>query len=517
MSARDWHQQAIEPLADRQDEPVAAARRAYHAAWLAHLERPDDPACRPVVSVLIPVYNRAGVVVEAIESCLEQTYPAIEIIVIDDGSTDRIADALAPYRTRITLVTQRNAGVSAARNAGARAARGAFLHFLDSDNLLAPECISRKIDAFREIADAELCFSGFDELDADGVPCAVTHTYRPDGGWRCPTTELMRAVAPRYPFIVSSVMLPRWLYLAVGGFEEDLRRYHEDTRLWFTLALRGTKTIALDEALAIKRHRHDSLSHRWRTGSRDATHELVVLRCAADVIGTPTRWEYVLDYLEPALARPVFASLDPGVRDEHRRLRAAIRACVLERGRSGASALPILMACLLRVRAAAIVLDTAGATARRTRRALEAELRTAIQAADGLAARDLTRWRNAQAGAQRPNPVVRLLLTTAGTDLSQAEHSLTGFEAAVRSAGHQRFTAHWYAFAGLARQLGSARAVALARRIGPLGCIGSTRAVWQFVWPRLRRHLGARSRAWLGHVAAAKPAEVPRGHRPAQR
>ncbi|MEZ5856174.1 MAG: glycosyltransferase family 2 protein [Hyphomicrobiaceae bacterium] len=86
-------------------------------------------------SVIIPTYNRAATIADAIESVLAQTHPAHEIIVIDDGSSDATPDSLAKYTDRITVIRQRNAGVSAARNAGLAAATGDWLTFLDSDDV----------------------------------------------------------------------------------------------------------------------------------------------------------------------------------------------------------------------------------------------------------------------------------------------------------------------------------------------------------------------------------------------
>lgn len=91
---------------------------------------------KPVdVSVIIPTYNRAGLVVEAIESVLRQTTPPREIIVVDDGSTDDTSDVLASFGNRIVAVRQENQGVGTARNLGMAMARGKYIAFLDSDDL----------------------------------------------------------------------------------------------------------------------------------------------------------------------------------------------------------------------------------------------------------------------------------------------------------------------------------------------------------------------------------------------
>ena len=89
-------------------------------------------------SVLIPVYNREGLIGQTIESVLNQTYDDFELIVIDDGSTDRTAEVIAAYGDRLIHLTQKNQGPEVARNSGAQAAKGNYLAFLDSDDLMFP-------------------------------------------------------------------------------------------------------------------------------------------------------------------------------------------------------------------------------------------------------------------------------------------------------------------------------------------------------------------------------------------
>src|SRR3954447_6986099 len=93
------------------------------------------------ISIVIPAYNAAVYVLEAVESALGQTRPPAEVIVVDDGSTDGTESALAPVRSRITYLRQENAGVSAARNRGAEQSTGDWILFLDADDRLAPDAL----------------------------------------------------------------------------------------------------------------------------------------------------------------------------------------------------------------------------------------------------------------------------------------------------------------------------------------------------------------------------------------
>lgn len=115
----------------------------------------------PLVSVVIPTYNRAALVCEAVDSVLQQTYSNIEIIVIDDGSTDDTAAAIQRYGDRVRYSRRPNAGVNAARNLGIKQARGEFLALLDSDDLWAPYKIELQVRLLQSFQDVPFTFSNF--------------------------------------------------------------------------------------------------------------------------------------------------------------------------------------------------------------------------------------------------------------------------------------------------------------------------------------------------------------------
>jgi glycosyltransferase involved in cell wall biosynthesis len=102
-----------------------------------------------LVSVVIPTFNRADLIVECVDSALSQTYANIEVMVVDDGSTDdtlaRLKELQNRHGSRISVVSQEHAGVSAARSRGLKASRGEFVQFLDSDDLLYPDKIERQV------------------------------------------------------------------------------------------------------------------------------------------------------------------------------------------------------------------------------------------------------------------------------------------------------------------------------------------------------------------------------------
>ena len=112
---------------------------------------------QPLVSVILPTYNRAWALKTAIDSVLFQNYPNIELIVIDDGSRDNTKELLKDYKNQIKVLTQENAGVSAARNRGIEKSRGEFIALLDSDDAWDKKKISCQMDFFMANPEALIC------------------------------------------------------------------------------------------------------------------------------------------------------------------------------------------------------------------------------------------------------------------------------------------------------------------------------------------------------------------------
>ena len=117
----------------------------------------DISARQPLVSVILPTYNRAWSLKTAMDSVLFQDYPNIELIVIDDGSEDHTQKLLQAYKNKILVLSQENAGVSAARNRGIEKSRGDFIALLDSDDAWDRRKISCQIDFFKANPKALIC------------------------------------------------------------------------------------------------------------------------------------------------------------------------------------------------------------------------------------------------------------------------------------------------------------------------------------------------------------------------
>lgn len=138
----------------------------------------------PRASVIIPCFNQAAYVRVAIDSALAQTYADVEVVVVDDGSTDDTPAVLASYGDRIRAVRQENAGLSAARNTAIAHATGACIVLLDSDDVLAPECVASRMAVMAADDRVGLVAGYYREIDADGhvlarIPEVRSLTSRP--------------------------------------------------------------------------------------------------------------------------------------------------------------------------------------------------------------------------------------------------------------------------------------------------------------------------------------------------
>lgn len=134
----------------------------------------------PTISIVIPCYNGAQFLSNSIESALQQTYQPAEIIVVDDGSTDRTCEIAKSY-PRVKTLSQLHQGLSAARNTGLLAARGDYLVFLDSDDILLPEALSIGVQAFEAHQNCAFVYGYCEFIQADGSLLAMPYVPRVHG------------------------------------------------------------------------------------------------------------------------------------------------------------------------------------------------------------------------------------------------------------------------------------------------------------------------------------------------
>lgn len=133
------------------------------------------------VSVIIPVFNGEKYLDECIESAINQTYQDIEIITVNDGSTDNTAEILKKYTNKIKIITKKNGGISSALNAGIKVAQGEWIKWLSADDSLYPDCIEELILATEKLEDKEkhILYSNYDYIDSEGKITSrqIEHNY----------------------------------------------------------------------------------------------------------------------------------------------------------------------------------------------------------------------------------------------------------------------------------------------------------------------------------------------------
>jgi glycosyltransferase involved in cell wall biosynthesis len=206
----------------------------------------------PLVSVIIPAYNAEAFLGETLDSVLAQSYPNLEIIVVDDGSTDATPRLLDSHGDRVRVLRQANAGQAAARNYGAREAHGELLAFLDSDDLWDTDKIARQVDLLARFPEALAVYCDHRAIDAQGQPVASSGALahpRPSG-------DILRALLLG-PCIITPglVLLRRSAFDEAGGFDEaPLMRGHEDYALWLRLATQGSFVYSPDTLVSYRRH-----------------------------------------------------------------------------------------------------------------------------------------------------------------------------------------------------------------------------------------------------------------------
>lgn len=332
-----WHADQLVPLCETPatEPPARRTRRIYHARMLGYGLAPQRTEFRPSVTVLVPVYNRAGPVVEAVESCLKQTWRPIEVLVIDDGSTDHPEAALARFGAAVRVIRKPNGGVASARNLGISLATGDFIHFLDSDDRLLPRAIESKVAAFGAVADAELCYGQSQWIDMRVSPPAIREPRQ------LVVDDPARAMVVAFPFLLQTVMMPRWRLLVAAPFEEDLRR-SSDFRYWQCLSFAGIKVIGSRELSTHLRRFHDSL--HLTPEQQDDSHAVALMRGLRDLARHPQLWRHGADYFNIVAAKRAHYWFDAPRSDRVRAAAAEAVAALEQAARSRPSPLPLFAA-----------------------------------------------------------------------------------------------------------------------------------------------------------------------------
>jgi GT2 family glycosyltransferase len=227
----------------------------------------------PLVSVIVPTYNRAELLARSLRSVGAQEYRSLEVVVVDDGSTDdtpaaveRVAPVLADRGIPLRLVSlAENTGPSFARNRGVEAAAGSLLAFLDSDDLLEAAFVPTIVELLERHPHCLLGFCEAWRIDSEDRKTGRLESGLPEdpgaGVLHTPLDELVR----RELFQTAGALLRRSAFEAAGGFDETLR-YSEDTDLWWRLAKVGDFAYTVEPLVC----------HRYHPGNMSKNAEALV-------------------------------------------------------------------------------------------------------------------------------------------------------------------------------------------------------------------------------------------------
>lgn len=273
----------------------------------------NSSSAASLVSVVIPIYNQARYLGEAIESVLAQSYPHREIIVIDDGSSDDPASVVSKY-AGVRYVRQSNAGTATARNRGAQESRGAFQVFLDADDRLLPEALDKGLAALSLDPDLAFVYGRAQMIDTDGIPFAAAQPpHREPDTYaalleRCPIWNPASAVCRRFVFEQGVAFDPSMMYCS------DYLFYLTAARRW----------PAASHDAVVSEYRQHALS-KSSNGARVMRHLLRALRAQAPFVQETPRWQAARrrglrlcrrDYYRPA-ARDIWNRLASGTLRDH--------------------------------------------------------------------------------------------------------------------------------------------------------------------------------------------------------
>jgi glycosyltransferase involved in cell wall biosynthesis len=247
----------IRSAADRSERPPSTT-----AATLAvRRQASGENQASPKVTVVIAAYNAERFVRETVDSVLAQTLNDIEIIVVDDGSTDGLLTVLGTFRDRrLRVLRQKNSGVSAARNAGLAAARAPYIFFLDADDILLRDALERMVSILDDNPRRVACFAHHIRMTEDGVELS----NRADLAWKMfPADDTLRHLVAKNFIVCGAICIRTEAARSVRGFNAALS-WGEDWEFWCRLAVLGDFAAMPNDVVLMYRQHCSSANSRWR-------------------------------------------------------------------------------------------------------------------------------------------------------------------------------------------------------------------------------------------------------------
>lgn len=197
------------------------------------------------VSIIIPSYNQAGYVAQAIESVIAQSYEEWELVVVDDGSTDATAQVVSQFKEpRVCYIYQANKGLPGARNRGIRHSSGDYVAFLDADDYYHPHKLALQVAHLDHNPNIGLNYSSRISIDQVGQPLRLV---------RAPAHASLKSFVQGFPFTINDLLIRRKWLDQIEGFDESFVLHSEDRDFYLRLALAGCEFARVDRALAYRR------------------------------------------------------------------------------------------------------------------------------------------------------------------------------------------------------------------------------------------------------------------------
>ena len=217
------------------------------------------------VSYIVPVYNGEAYLAEALDSILAQTLPALEVLVVDDGSSDGTPTVARRYGNRITYLRQPHAGQSVARNHGVRVARGDLVAFLDADDLAHPTKLARQVARFEARPELDLCQALTRDFWSPEVPAEQRRSAR--------------GLPRQHPGSIDTWLVRRTLFERIGGLDPD-KSFGETVEWYWRARESGAPIELLPEVVAYRRVHANNMTKGKREEQIDSL--FTVIRAAME-------------------------------------------------------------------------------------------------------------------------------------------------------------------------------------------------------------------------------------------
>lgn len=224
------------------------------------------PVNSPLVSVVVPVYNGERFVGECLDSLSAQTYRPLEIIIADDGSTDRSAEIAEQHTALPIVLREPHRCAPAVRNAGIRRATGEYVAFCDVDDLWTTDKIQKQVAIFEAQQEVGFVFTDYARVDAKGENLRYRKVGRLEKAFN--KSDQFASLVLRNSVPTSTVMLRRSLFERIGFFDETMR-IADDWDLWIRVAKSGTRMHRINEVLMHYRLHGQNISSKIETIHRD--------------------------------------------------------------------------------------------------------------------------------------------------------------------------------------------------------------------------------------------------------